>query len=158
MSKEKLIYTSQDEYGENFNIHLLEQYKIYVEMADRISQRRMKANSFFITINTSLLTVASVLKDSIGIWVLPAMIIGIIISLVWFYIINSYRQLNSGKFKVVHEFEKKLPALAYKYEWKILGEGKDMRKYWPISHVEKILPLVFAGIYIIGGVLTLIYL
>ena len=32
---------------------LLEQYKIYVEMADRISARRGLANTFFLTLNTA---------------------------------------------------------------------------------------------------------
>ena len=31
----------------NNNGHFLEQYKLYVEMADRISNRRQTANSFF---------------------------------------------------------------------------------------------------------------
>ena len=34
--------------------HLLEQYKIYVEMADRISHRRAVANTFFLTFNTAV--------------------------------------------------------------------------------------------------------
>ena len=28
----------RDQYGDNYRAHLLEQYKLYVEMADRISQ------------------------------------------------------------------------------------------------------------------------
>ena len=39
-----------------FQEHLLEQYKMYVEMADRISQRRNLANVFFLTLNTSIVT------------------------------------------------------------------------------------------------------
>src|SRR5256885_4461010 len=33
----------------------LEQYKLYVEMADRISSRRLTANSFFLTINSAII-------------------------------------------------------------------------------------------------------
>ena len=39
--------------AEKFNINL-EQYKLYVEMADRISSRRQNANSFFLSINTAI--------------------------------------------------------------------------------------------------------
>ena len=39
---------------------LLEQYKLYVEMTDRISQRRMNANTFFISVNTLLLTIITI--------------------------------------------------------------------------------------------------
>ena len=35
---------------------ILEQYKIYVEMADRISQRRGLTNTFFLTLNTAIFT------------------------------------------------------------------------------------------------------
>jgi hypothetical protein len=35
---------------------LLEQYKLYVEMADRISQRRGLTNTFFLTLNTAIFT------------------------------------------------------------------------------------------------------
>ena len=31
---------SREQYGANYDSHLLEQYKLYLEMADRISQRR----------------------------------------------------------------------------------------------------------------------
>ncbi|MEO0973262.1 MAG: hypothetical protein AAFX85_09215, partial [Pseudomonadota bacterium] len=33
---------------------MLEQYKLYVEMTDRISQRRGAANTFFLTLNTAV--------------------------------------------------------------------------------------------------------
>lgn len=33
-------------YGEKFHEHLLEQYKIYVEMMDRVSARRLQNNTF----------------------------------------------------------------------------------------------------------------
>jgi hypothetical protein len=43
---------------------LLEQYKIYVEMADRISSRRALTNTFFLTINTAVFAlVGTFVKD-----------------------------------------------------------------------------------------------
>ena len=43
---------------------LLEQYKLYVEMADRISQRRGAANTFFLTFNTAVVgALAGFYKD-----------------------------------------------------------------------------------------------
>jgi hypothetical protein len=38
----------------------LEQYKIYVEMADRISARRGMTNTFFLTLNTAIFTAVGV--------------------------------------------------------------------------------------------------
>jgi hypothetical protein len=46
---------SVTQYGDQYTAHRLEQYKLYVEMADRIGARRQAANTFFLTINTALL-------------------------------------------------------------------------------------------------------
>ena len=92
-----------------YNKKLFEQYKLYVELTDRISQRRSIANSFFITANAALLTVASWFKDDFGCYMYLVSAVGIILALFWYFCIKSYGQLNSGRFKLIHEIEKKLP-------------------------------------------------
>lgn len=52
--RDSLIGIPESAYGPEYKPHLLELYKLYVEMADHISDRREKANSFFLTINTAL--------------------------------------------------------------------------------------------------------
>lgn len=42
-------------YG-SYERHLLEQYRLYVEMADRIAARRHTANTFFLTSNTAFVS------------------------------------------------------------------------------------------------------
>jgi len=128
---------------------IFEQYKLYVEMADRISQRRMSANTFFISVNTLLFAATSFLDDASTTWKLAIGALGLILCFAWYYTINSYRQLNSGKFKVIHEVEKLLPLNGYAYEWEVLGSGEKKSKYWPLSHVEKIVPVVFAVAYLV---------
>jgi hypothetical protein len=44
---------------------LLEQYALYVEMADRISSRRGLANTFFLTLNSAILTLVGFFGRSI---------------------------------------------------------------------------------------------
>lgn len=39
---------------------IFEQYKLYVESADRISQRRSSVNTFFITANSIMITVIGI--------------------------------------------------------------------------------------------------
>lgn len=56
-----LIRQNKESYGAEFEKHLFEQYKLYVEMADRISARRMLANSFFVGVHTALITAFTVL-------------------------------------------------------------------------------------------------
>ena len=56
--------SSQEKYGTKYKAHLLEQYKLYVEMADRISARRQTANSFFLSINTALIALTGYMSFS----------------------------------------------------------------------------------------------
>ena len=132
---------------------LLEQYKLYVELADRVSQRRGVANSFFLLVNS----VAIVILGSLGIlaedvsplaFIFPTVML-VCICGVWFYVVRSYRQLNSGKWEVVGAIEERLPASPWwKAEWQALGQGRDWSLYWPLTHIEKWVPLTFIVLYI----------
>lgn len=55
----QLFLIEEEEYGSKYKDHLFDQYKLYVEMTDRISQRRVLSNTFFLTANTGLLSVMS---------------------------------------------------------------------------------------------------
>ncbi len=146
-----LIRKKKDDYGQEFERHLFDQYKLYVEMADRVSARRMLANSFFVGIHTILITAFSLLvKEKI----LPQTIAGIspfagviLLCFVWWRVIYSYRKLNSGKFKVIISLEQMLPVAPYDEEWVALGEGKDRKKYLPLTHVENFVPMCFGILY-----------
>lgn len=134
---------------------VLEQYKIYVEMADRVSQRRGFANTFFLTLNTAIFTAVGLFwehKPNGQVWwlVFPlAMLLGECFA--WFYLLRSYRLLNSAKYEVVGALEKRLPASPYwRAEWTALGEGKNPEKYWPLSHIESWIPGFFAALYACG--------
>lgn len=50
-------------YGDKFQDHLIERYKICVEMADRISVRRTQANNFYISLLSSLIALFSLVID-----------------------------------------------------------------------------------------------
>lgn len=136
---------------------LLDQYKLYVEMADRISQRRGLTNTYFLTLNTAILTVIGVFwKDqpSGSVWWLLIPLTAVLGQcFAWFYLVRSYRLLNTAKYEVVGALETRLPASPYwRAEWYALGEGKDPKKYWPLSHVEKWIPILFSLVYVAGFV------
>jgi len=135
---------------------IFEQYKLYVEMADRVSQRRMNANTFFIAANTLLFTAAAFIGSKDLVWIFFVGIVGCVISYAWYYTLNSYRQLNTGKFTVINEIEKLLPLSGFSYEWEVLGGGEKKDKYWPLSHVEKIIPIIFFFAYMALTVLQII--
>jgi hypothetical protein len=145
-----------DEYDTNkalYQTHILEQYKIYVEMADRISARRNLANIFFLTLHTTILGVVGFAFQKIELvnpkWLTTLPFIGVIIlCFVWWWLLLSYRQLNTAKYKVIGQLEEKLPASPYWFaEWKELGEGKDRKKYIPLTVLEKIVPTIFGVLY-----------
>ncbi len=46
--------------ADKYQAAILEQYKTYVEMADRISARRSLTNTFFLTLNTAVFTLIGV--------------------------------------------------------------------------------------------------
>src|SRR5688572_22148897 len=100
----------KDIYGSEYSSHLLEQYKLYVEMADKISERRQTANSFFLTINTALVALLGIAwrpAERLGgpLWYIIVGVSGLILCYFWYRLVRSYSDLNSGKFRVVHAIE-----------------------------------------------------
>lgn len=130
--------------NEKYSSDLLEQYKLYVEMADRISERRQSANSYFLSVNSAILAfVGYVASKESGdyFWLLG--IAGATLSFLWYRLIRSYRDLNTAKFKVVHQIEKSLPICPYDAEWNAMGRGENPALYKPVSHIEGGVPWVF---------------
>lgn len=156
--KEKLINSPKKEYGNDYEKIVLEQYKLFVEMADRISSRRQAANSFFLTINTFLITVigysgiksANILSDCLSFVISIA---GMILCYTWFRIIRSYKDLNTAKFNVIHEIEKLLPISPYDAEWEAVDRGKNPKLYLPFTHVETKIPWIFFVLYVLAFLL-----
>jgi len=147
--KEVLLSNSETEYGSSYKKDVLELYKTYLEMTDRISSRRQSANSFFLTINTALVGLVSYIQigrnDSSWYWLIA--IAGIFICFTWYRLIRSYKDMNTGRFKVIHEIEKILPLAVYDSEWEALGRGKNPKIYLQFTKIELRVPLIFAMIH-----------
>lgn len=134
----------------NGSNHFIEQYKIYVELADRISQRRAISNTFFLTFNTTLVAALSGFYKSVPQNILVAMYLAALtIAISWMLLLRSYRNLNTAKFKVIGRLEERLPArIFYEAEWNELGRGKDYSKYIPLSLIETVIPVIYLLIYV----------
>jgi hypothetical protein len=151
--EDDVIGVSENEYGEHYREHILNMYKLYVELADKISERRQSANSFFLTLNSALVALVgyvNISKDSTpeeGSFFGLVAISGMVLAFLWYRLIRSYKDINSGKFKVVHAIEKKLPLRLYDAEWTALGRGQDPKLYLPFTHIEIYVPWVFFIIY-----------
>lgn len=141
-------------------------YKTAVEMADRISARRVTANSFFLTIQTGLTSFVSIAQsraqraDRVGI-ILTA-VVGVTLSAVWWLLLRSYRDLNAAKYRVIQGMEAKLEAAIFTEEWDILkqdplrakkGPLKKWRgRYAELGFAERLVPVVFAGVHVAAAV------
>lgn len=146
----QLMRHTKESYGDSFAAHLFEQYKHYVESAEKISERRVSANNYLLTVNAFLVTLYSLVAASRfnTFWTILVPVAGLLVSLTWYRIITSYRDLNTVKFKVIHELEQHMPAALYDYEWKKAGEGRG-KAYYPLSHLERWIPIVFMVLYVL---------
>ena len=137
---------------------LFEQYKLYVEMMDKVSERRHNANSFFLTVNTILISILSAVIGASNVlsfglsWILIASVAGALLCVTWWTLIASYRQLNQGKFIIIHLLESRLPARLFDAEWEALKEIG----YRPFSRLERIVPIVFTLMYIALGMFAVL--
>jgi len=125
---------------------------LYVEMADRISGRRMLTNTFFLTLNTAVFTAFGVLWETRPsgsfAWLTFPLVALLIQCGSWYWILRSYRQLSSAKYTVIGALEERLPTSPYwRAEWKALGSGHDRTRYLPLTHLEQWIPLLFAATY-----------
>ena len=142
-------------------------YLMAVDMADRVSSRRMLANGFFLSVHTALVTILGFTYNSISsgqkALVIIIAMMGFLLALTWYFALRSYRRLNRAKFNVINDMEKALPEQYFTREWAELTrtteddlEMKSLRGRWlkfkdrytTLTNVESIVPVVFAMIYV----------
>jgi hypothetical protein len=147
--------TDTPNHPEKMTESLLEQYKLYVEMADRVSTRRVQMSQLYLSLLSALLGILMFLTENKGIMEFKPItlflvsLLGLSLCLVWYANLEAYRQLNSGKFRIIHDMEQNLPYPCFKKEWEQLGEGKDAKRYHRLTHVEKWIPFLVAIPYVV---------
>ncbi|MEU4499551.1 hypothetical protein OG729_31440 [Streptomyces sp. NBC_00210] len=134
----------------------LELYKIAVEMADRGSARRGTANAFFLSLQTAVISIATLVDTKLGDsnWppYLALSLAGVAISASWWLQLRSYRELNAAKFAVINRIEKQFPVRIFTDEWESLTSGPPLplrKRYAELGAVEMITPIVFAGLFVL---------
>lgn len=132
---------------------VLEQYKLYLQLLDKIGDRRQSANSFFLSINTGLCALMGYMfsKEApaelhVLLWVMP--LPGILVSYFWFRLVRSYRYLNAAKFRVVMAIEERLPLAPYAAEWVALQNESGAHRYIPLTNLEVWIPRCFISLYV----------
>lgn len=142
---------------------IMDQYKLYVELTDRISARRGLANTFFLTLNAAIFTLLGIFwKDrpqGLSSWfLLPILLLVLGLCWAWFLLVRSYRQLNSAKFAVIGAFERRLPASPWwNGEWSALkNETANKSTYRALTHLEIWVPLLFGLAYVFGAIVAIL--
>ncbi len=132
---------------------LLEQYKIFLQTSETLVARRQSVNNFYITVNSALISIFSVivslgfqahLKCIVGV---VFAIIGIILCISWIRILNSYAILNASKMKIISLIEKQLPANLYDAEWRAQSDKLNKRPYVSFTASETKIPKIFIIVY-----------
>lgn len=115
-----------------------EQYKLFIESAEKNSDKRITQNNIYLTINLAFTSYISTqvldLKHNI-----IMTIIGILICIVWLCTINNYAKRNKVKFEIINESEY---GTLYKEEWKRISILTSLTTY------EKISSIIFIILYI----------
>ena len=94
---------------------LFEQYKLFSDTSESLVTRRQNVNSFYITANTELITIAAT-AFSLNSHLFSQLIITIILSLPgillnqsWLKVLEAYSLINSSKMKILGMIEKNYP-------------------------------------------------
>ncbi len=138
---------------------MFELYKLFQETTEKVSDRRAKANTWMLSVNSALVALYALLEqgeECIGtsgqhLWLLAIPIAGVIICLAWYSLLVSYRKLNHAKFSVLMDMEENLPYALYIREKEFL----DRNKRWNLSNIESWIPLAFGALYILLGLAVL---
>ncbi|MDO8954396.1 MAG: hypothetical protein Q7V63_06070 [Gammaproteobacteria bacterium] len=137
--------------NETYHILLVEQYKLYVEMTDRISARRSLANTYFLTFHAIVLGVLGITLSHqqavhrVGFLLFP--LLGLLVLCYgWWRLVQYFRRVTSARNKVIIELEKRMPSSpSMLAERKVTGKDNPYR---PLKRMEVALPIVFALLYI----------
>lgn len=135
----------------------LELYKLMVEMADKVSERRQAANNFYLSINTLLVGGLAYLgtREPGFTDVIFVSLVGILVSFYWIRSIESYKTLNAAKFNVINSIEKGFTVRPFTAEWAELDPDGDGKRHKPFHTTEKSVPKIFLVLYAFQAVNSL---
>lgn len=130
---------------------LLSLYLYYAEQTEKLIERRNANSRYFLTINTAFVAILGLaLKHAPpgqSVWLLALPVAGIVVCVLWAWLVRSYAVVTKARFKVINEMEARLPASPYADEWLSIKEDPAFKGYTSISVLEGWVPLVFAVIY-----------
>lgn len=130
---------------------LMEQYKAYVEMADRVNARRSLAHTYFMTFHVIILGALGLVLSHeqivhrVGFLLFP--LLGLLVMCYgWWALVQYFRRMMRVKTRVIAELEKRMPSSpSWQAERKAMGRRNP---YSQLKRMEVILPIIFALLYV----------
>lgn len=139
-------------YGPQYKEHFFNQYKLYVDSVNYTSELKLKINSYFLTINTALITAVGLInaKQTLNpfVWHFLIPLAGVLISLIWWGVIYSYKQRVVVKLRIIHCLEEALPLALFKTEWELMNQDHStaIKKFF--FQIDVFIPFVFIVSYL----------
>lgn len=127
---------------------LLEQYRIAVDMADKLNTRKESASKLFVSANAIFFAFLASRELTIEMSVFLSLF-GIFLSVIWSSLMKNHNVVHSAKYEVIEEMEEHLPYKVFDSEWKKLGKGLNKKRYRNLGTIEHQIPLLFIILYLI---------
>jgi hypothetical protein len=128
---------------------VMRQYEILVDSTIQVTNWRLSANNFYISVNTALLALATYLYNFSSLTGIVIGLIGLAITVLWHETIQYYRSLNKAKFSVIHELEKQLPVPIFHLENEYFVKEDRMRATWIESKISILFGIAYVLIVVV---------
>ena len=146
-----------------------EEYKLFTESTQYLSERRQAATSTQLVVNTAIFTVLAFLLKDTGLrgWSLvgitfPLFVAGVLACGIWYKMISQYKDLIGWRYDQLMEMERAADDSYQMYvkEYEEFFKRKRQRDWFGFSRLEIWLPRLFLGLYLIylaGLILTIAF-
>ncbi len=125
----KQIQDSSNPKSAEASARLFEQYKLYQQTSENLTQQEQKTNEFFLSINTALLTFSGAVigfsdmpAENKFLILLVAMLAGILFNRAWCRKIEQLKIINRAKMRMLNLIEQNLPLRLFDEEYVIMKD------------------------------------
>ena len=134
-----------------------DEYKLFVESTQHLSERRQAATQTYLTVNTAIFAILALLVKEAGLkgWYfvgvcLPLFLVGVLACLIWSKIITQYKALIGWRYDQLMVMERGMSGSSQIYvkEWEEFFRPKQEREKFGFSRLEVWLPRLFLILYL----------
>jgi hypothetical protein len=119
------------------NDQVIEVYKVMVNSAEKVSDRRQVTNNFYGTLSSAIIAAIGLAFNAREQSVLAYLFtVGLVSATAWLLHLWKFTQLNSAKFKLILELEKSLPFQPF------TKESVTPSQFLRFSWIEALVPII----------------